>query len=138
MHSRTRVLVVEERPFQLNDIEGLLNRIGCYRIATALEPDQLEQVLNSSTRPFDMAVCTAGSFALDDLFLLERLCHERKVQHVVLLAEYDTERQNALLSNAWRRRIPLLGFLPKPLTSSALSEMLERLPRLTPPSTTAC
>ncbi|TBU96153.1 ANTAR domain-containing protein [Phytopseudomonas dryadis] len=138
MHSRTRVLVIEERPFQSSDIEGVLNQIGCYRISTVLEPDQLEQVLTSSTGPFDMAVCTAGSFAMDDIFLLERICSGCKVQHVVLLAEYDAEHQHELLFNAWLRHIPLIGFLRKPLTSSALAEMLECLPRWTVPSTTPC
>lgn len=131
--SGLRILLVEPRPFQVFDIETVLYQIECYLISPVLVTSQLKDLLNTARHEYDLAICTSGSFGMSDLELMDLLCKNRKVHNVLLLATYDAEKRQDLLIRAGRLRLPLLGFLEKPLTAFDLSKMLARLPRWSGP-----
>lgn len=122
-----RVLVVEPHAFQLFDVQNVFFEMGCYRVLPVMGLEDLDTTLNDCKESFDLALCTSGAFDLSDQELAQRVCATSKVANLIMLTGSPHQEPLRPLHKPDFKHIPLLGFLPKPLSPMALRAMVERM-----------
>lgn len=102
-----RVLVLEKRPFQLIDLERLLNQCGCFNLTPAIDARDLELLVEQG-RQFDLLVCKESSLNsaehLKERDLLEVLVASGYVSQLMLITDSSqkkTSRQAELKEAIW-------------------------------------
>jgi hypothetical protein len=122
-----RVLVVEPHAFQLFDVQNVFFSMGCYRVFPVMTLEDLDAILVNCKETFDLALCTSGAFGLSDRELAGRVCANGKASNLILLTGPQDEEPVRLLPNPCFKQLPLLGFLPKPVSPMSLRAMAERM-----------
>lgn len=122
-----RVLVVEPHPFQLFDVQSVFFDMGCYRVFPVMGLEDLDTTLKNCQESFDLAMCTSGAFDLSDQELARRICAKSKVANLIMLTGDRPLEGLEQLHKRGFKHIPLLGFLPKPLSPISLRGMVERM-----------
>lgn len=124
-----RVLVLEQRPFQLLDLERLLNRCGCFNLTPAIDASDLELLIEQGQQ-FDLLVCKESSLNARqrERDLLELMAASGYVSQVLLIRDASTQEKK----EAWSRlrslcRSSTVSLTP-PLTPERIRPYL--LPRL--------
>jgi hypothetical protein len=122
-----RVLVVEPHAFQLFDVQNVFFSMGCYRVFPVMTLEDLDAILVNCKETFDLALCTSGAFGLSDQALARRVCANGKASNLILLTGPQDEEPVRPLLKPCFKHLPLLGFLPKPVSPMSLRAMAERM-----------
>lgn len=95
-----RVLVLDQRPFQLFDLECLLNRCGCFNLAQAIDASDLELLVEQG-QLFDLLVCKESSLDVHqrERDLLELMVVSGYVSQLMLIRDASTQGNK----EAWSR-----------------------------------
>jgi CheY-like chemotaxis protein len=124
---KLRILLIEPHAFQLFDIQTLLYDLGCHYLTPAMTHDDLSRVLASATTPFDVAICSVGTFDMSDLELADLVYSTHKVEHLILLSDNEVPTPALLAVQVQRPPRPLLGVLQKPLKPLPMLAMFAKV-----------
>lgn len=100
-----RVLVLESRPFQLFDLECLLNRCGCFNLTPAIDASDLELIIEQGQQ-FDLLVCKESALIARqrESNLLELMVVSGIVSRLMLIRDASSQEKY----EAWGRHRSLL------------------------------
>ncbi|WP_422422266.1 response regulator [Pseudomonas sp. GZD-222] len=119
-----RILVVERHPFQLLAIQMLLNRLGYYLLAEAMDAEDAKRVMTSSSATFDLLLCDHHLADMSGARLIEWACNHDKIRSAILVSRVsEVERTN--LTRETRIKAPrLLACLEKPVDREKLQQLI--------------
>jgi len=126
-NSRLRILLIEPHAFQLFDTQTLLYDLGCHYLTPAMSQDEVTRVLRERQVPFDVAICSVGTFGMSDLDLAELVYAENKVRHLILLSDGQVPAPALLACQVQHPAQPLLGIVQKPLRANTLLALFRRV-----------
>jgi CheY-like chemotaxis protein len=119
-----RILLVEDHPFQLRATLCLLNSYGFTQVTTADTADNALQKMNLAHQPFELLLCDQCLPDLPGLELIGIASLQGLIQQAILLSSLDSRELNTLKKAADEHRLPLLGYLAKPLKKTELINLL--------------
>ena len=122
-----RVLVVEPHAFQLFDVQNVFFSMGCYRVFPVMTLEDLDAILVNCKETFDLALCTSGAFGLSDAALGQRVCANGKAANLIILTGPEDSKPAQRPHKPAFKHLPLLGFLPKPVSPMSLRAMAEQM-----------
>lgn len=124
-----RILLVEDHPFQLMATLCLLNSYGFTQVTTADTADNALQKMNQAHPPFELLLCDQCLPDLTGLKLIGIASLQGLIQQAILLSSLNSHELNMLKKSADEQRLPLLGYLAKPLQKTELINLLAPDPR---------
>ncbi|MBD9458591.1 response regulator [Pseudomonas sp. PDM05] len=119
-----RILLVEDHPFQLIATQCLLKSFGFTQQTLAENAEQAVRQMSRSETPFDLLLCDQCLPDLPGLELVEIASRRGFISAAVLLSSLPLLELSKLYIQAQQRRLPLLGYLSKPLNGDELSALL--------------
>ena len=119
-----RILVVEDHPFQLIATRYLLESYGFTRLTTTDSAMGAMQQMLAVDPPFDILLCDQCLPDLTGLDLVRFACQQGLVRHAIILSSLTTCELDELVKTATEDRLPLLGYLIKPLKQSEFRDLL--------------
>lgn len=119
-----RILLVEDHPFQLIATQCLLKSFGFTQQTLAENAEQAVRQMSRSETPFDLLLCDQCLPDLPGLELVEIASRRGFISAAVLLSSLPLLELSKLYIQAQQRRLPLLGYLSKPLNGNELSALL--------------
>ncbi len=122
-----RILLVEDHPFQLLATQCLLKSFGFHQLTPVENAEQAIRTMSQSEFPFDLMLCDQCLPDLPGLELVDIASRQRFITNAILLSGLPSRELVNLTKQALQRRLPLLGYLSKPLNR----DELEKLIRLT-------
>lgn len=122
-----KILLVEDHPFQLQATLCLLETYGFTQITTADTADNAIQKMQAATQPFEILLCDQCLPDLPGLELIGIAHYQGYIRHAILLSSLTTGELSALKESAHAQRLPLLGYLAKPLKHPELLRLLTPL-----------
>ena len=125
-----RILLVEDHPFQLIATQCLLKNFGFTQLTLAENAEQAVRQMSRSETPFDLLLCDQCLPDLPGLELVEIASRRGFISAAVLLSSLSIFELSKLHIQAQQRRLPLLGYLSKPLNGDELSALLNPIPDL--------
>ncbi|MFJ2366626.1 response regulator [Pseudomonas sp. NPDC087697] len=125
-----RIMLVEDHPFQLKATQYLLESYGFTQVTAVNNAENALQAMTQVQRPFDILLCDQCLPDLSGLDLIGIASHQGLIQQAIILSSLDSTELDILKKNAHERRLPLLGYLAKPLKQSEFINLL------IPPDTT--
>jgi len=121
------ILLVEDHPFQLLATQCLLRSFGFDQLTPAENAEQAIRSMTQAETPFDIILCDQCLPDLPGLELIEIASRRRFINCAILLSGLPTEELVALKIQAFKRELPLLGYLSKPLNKDALIALIKPL-----------
>lgn len=119
-----RILLVEDHPFQLTAALCLLNSYGFTQVTTANTAANALQKMNLAHPPFELLLCDQCLPDFPGLDLISIASLRGLIQQAILLSSLDCQELNTLKKAADEHRLPLLGYLAKPLQKTELINLL--------------
>lgn len=119
-----RIMLVEDHPFQLKATQYLLESYGFTHITAADNAANALQSMTHVSPPFELLLCDQCLPDLPGLDLIGIASHQGLIQHAILLSSLDSNELDTLKQQAHEQRLPLLGYLPKPLKQSEFLNLL--------------
>lgn len=115
---------MEDHPFQLRATQYLLESYGFIQLtATDSAEGALRQMLTAA-QPFDILLCDQCLPDLAGLELVEFASHRGMIKQAILLSSLTSAELDGLEKTASKHRLPLLGYLIKPLKQSEFRNLL--------------
>ena len=124
-----KVLVVDDDPFQIEFIGDTLRSLGILDITLAASSDQAlqAQARFKSSAPFDLLVCDLHMPGKDGFQMMEAMAAAGYRGAVIIASGQESAVLHSASLVAQLRRFKLLGSIQKPVTKSALSELIGKL-----------
>ncbi|MGH8451478.1 response regulator [Pseudomonas sp.] len=119
-----RILVVEDHPFQLLATQCLLKSFGFDQLTPVENAEQALHTMTQSELPFDLMLCDQCLPDLPGLELIEIASRSGFISGAILLSGLPTVELINLAIQAAQRRLPLLGYLSKPLNKDSLEKLI--------------
>jgi len=119
-----RILLVEDHPFQLKATQCLLENAGFTQLTVSDTAESALQKMLGATHPFDILLCDQCLPDLSGLDLIQLASHRGMIKQAILLSSLTTLELDALEEQACERKLPLLGYLIKPLKQSDFRKLL--------------
>lgn len=119
-----RILLVEDHPFQLRATQYLLESYGFTQLTTTDSADGALQQMLKAVQPFDILLCDQCLPDLCGLDLVEFASHRGMIRQAILLSSLTSAELDELEKKANKHRLPLLGYLIKPLKQSEFRNLL--------------
>ena len=123
-----RILVVEDHPFQLAATQCLLNSYGFHHLTATHDAETALLLMRQAPQPFDLLLCDQCLPDLRGLELIGLASSQRLIQSAIILSSLSLGELEALERQANLHRLPLLGYLSKPLNRREFSTLLQRKP----------
>ncbi|MGY2096777.1 response regulator transcription factor [Pseudomonas simiae] len=120
LKSNLRLLVVEDHPFQRLASQCLLKSFGFDQLTLAENAEQAIQLMTQGEAPFDLMLCDQCLPDLPGLELIEIASRQCFIAGAILLSGLPVIELEYLSKQAFRRNLPLLGYLSKPLNQDEL------------------
>lgn len=118
------ILLVEDHPFQLMATQCLLESFGFTRLTTSDSAKGALQHMQTAVQPFDILLCDQCLPDLPGLELVELASHCGMIKQAILLSSLTQAELDNLEKMASKHRLPLLGYLIKPLKQSEFRKLL--------------
>jgi len=122
-----RILLVEDHPFQLKATQCLLQSFGATCLATATNAKDALAQLEQASSPVDLLICDQCLPDLPGLDLISVAHHQGMIRQAILLSSLTTRELEALEHRARVGKLPLLGYLIKPLQQPDFNRLLALL-----------
>ncbi len=110
-----RIMLVEDHPFQLKATQYLLESYGFTQVSAVSNAERALQSMIQAQRPFEILLCDQCLPDLCGLDLIGIASHQGLIHQAIILSSLDSTELNILKENAHEQRLPLLGYLAKPL-----------------------
>lgn len=118
------ILLVEDHPFQLVATQCLLKSFGFHQLTTTNSAENAIQLMNQARRPFDILLCDQCLPDLPGLELIGLATQHGLIKQAIILSSLTSRELETLKSTATELRLPLLGYLVKPLKQSDFISLL--------------
>lgn len=118
------ILVVEDHPFQLIATRCLLESYGFTRLTTTDSVKDAMQQMLGADQPFDILLCDQCLPDLTGLDLVRFASQRGLIRQAIILSSLTMSELDELVKTATEHRLPLLGYLIKPLKQSELRDLL--------------
>lgn len=122
--SKTRVLIVEDHPFQATAMERILNSVGFFQLCVALDVSEARALI-AQGRKFELVICDQelGDGVGFDFI---RYCHSLRAieSYILISAMLSPLDRYRILREARSIGLPLLECMEKPLSVVALRHLL--------------
>ena len=122
-----RILLVEDHPFQLLATQCLLRSFGFEHLVPAENAEEAIRLMTQAEAPFDIILCDQCLPDLPGLELIEIASRQCFIKAAILLSGLPEAELSALQTQALKRGLPLLGYLPKPLNKDELAHLTHTL-----------
>ncbi|HCS43234.1 MAG TPA: response regulator [Pseudomonas sp.] len=119
-----RILLVEDHPFQLRATQYLLESYGFTQLTPADSAASAMQHMLKAAQPFDILLCDQCLPDLPGLELIEYASHWGMIRQAILLSSLTPAELDGIKQMAYEHRLPLLGYLLKPLKQSEFLNLL--------------
>ncbi|WP_347901268.1 response regulator [Pseudomonas purpurea] len=119
-----RILLVEDHPFQLIATQYLLESFGFGQLTTTNNAENALQLMIQARRPFDILLCDQCLPDLRGLELIGLAAQRGLIKQAIILSSLTTVELDTLKVAASKLRLPLLGYLAKPLKQPELKNLL--------------
>ena len=119
-----RILLVEDHPFQLRVTQYLLESYGFTQLTAADSAESAIKHMFRTAQPFDILLCDQCLPDLPGLELIEYASHRGMIRQAILLSSLSPAELDGLKQWANAHRLPLLGYLVKPLKQSEFLNLL--------------
>lgn len=126
-----RMLLVEDHHFQLLAMQSLLKSYGFHQLTTAQNAQEALHAMANACEPFDILLCDQCLPDIPGLELIAMASHLGLIRQAILLSGLSVQELDALAGKAHERRLPLLGYLTKPLNAPEFRRLLARRPSST-------
>ncbi|MFQ6557620.1 hypothetical protein Q7F05_16895 [Pseudomonas sp. Lb2C1-1] len=124
-----RILVVENRPFQLMETLSKLGQVGYFNTFPALSCLEALIVLNASRKPYDIILFSTELNAAELNMLIVDLSIRKLARYFLLVGDPQPGDLCAHFAHeASRPEFRCLGVLNKPVSSDKLAAILARIP----------
>ena len=80
---KMRVIIADESPFHLREIERNFNRAGCYGVVPVRAFGELLTLCHYATKPFDLLVFNKDVFKEQDISIARFLQESKMLKHVM-------------------------------------------------------
>ena len=119
-----KLLVVEDNLFTSMMVEKTLESLGVERVMKASNGHEALEFLDRPDTAPDVILMDLRMPGMGGLELISRLKDRQYSGFVIVTSGVDEETMKSVQDIAARSNINVLGFLPKPLTATALRELL--------------
>jgi len=119
-----KLLVVEDNLFTSMMVEKTLESLGVERVMKASNGHEALEFLDRPDAALDVILMDLRMPGMGGLELISRLKDRQYSGFVIVTSGVDEETMKSVQDIAARSNINVLGFLPKPLTATALRELL--------------
>ncbi len=119
-----RILLVEDHPFQLRATQYLLESYGFTQLTATDSAESALQHMINAAQPFDILLCDQCLPDLPGLDLIEYASRRGMIRQAILLSSLTPAELDKLKVMAYEHRLPLLGYLIKPLKQSDFRNLL--------------
>ncbi|ALI03104.1 response regulator [Pseudomonas sp. FW306-02-F02-AA] len=119
-----RIMLVEDHPFQLKATQYLLESYGFTQVTAVDNAENALQTLRHVQPPFEILLCDQCLPDLCGLDLIGIASHQGLIRQAIILSSLDSTELDTLKKNAHEQRLPLLGYLAKPLKQSEFINLL--------------
>lgn len=124
----SRVLLVDDDPFQLQVISTVLRDLGFADVTQAESGDQALQAINRArSNPFDLMLSDLHMPGMDGFQFLEEVAKMGFEGKLVIVSGQSPEVLKSASLVARLRRFTLLGAITKPVNRASLSDVLSSL-----------
>ncbi|MCP4284073.1 MAG: response regulator [Gammaproteobacteria bacterium] len=121
-------LVIEDNAFTSIMVCETLRSLGAQVIETASTGREAFDVIVNSQAPPDVLLVDLRMPEMGGMELIKRLAEQRYVGHLVLTSGVDEQTLGSVEEVARTINVNVLGCLTKPITASALGDLLAKLP----------
>lgn len=118
------MLVVEDNLFTSMMVEKTLESLGVERVMKASNGHEALEFLDRPDAAPDVILMDLRMPGMGGLELISRLKDRQYSGFVIVTSGVDEETMKSVQEIAARSNINVLGFLPKPLTATAIKELL--------------
>ncbi|MDN3220424.1 response regulator [Pseudomonas nunensis] len=119
-----RILLVEDHPFQLFATQCLLESFGLTKLTVTDSAEGALQKMYEARQPFDILLCDQCLPDLPGLELIQLASHRGMIRQAILLSSLTSLELEGLRKQASEHRLPLLGYLTKPLKQTEFRNLL--------------
>ncbi|MBU6957319.1 response regulator [Pseudomonas sp. CVAP len=119
-----RIMLVEDHPFQLKATQYLLESYGFTQVTAVDNAENALQTLRHVPPPYEILLCDQCLPDLCGLDLIGIASHQGLIRQAIILSSLDSTELDTLKKNAHEQRLPLLGYLAKPLKQSEFINLL--------------
>jgi CheY-like chemotaxis protein len=119
-----KLLLVEDNLFTSMMVEKTLESLGVERVMKASNGHEALEFLDRPDAAPDVILMDLRMPGMGGLELISRLKDRQYSGFVIVTSGVDEETMKSVQEIAARSNINVLGFLPKPLTATALKELL--------------
>jgi CheY-like chemotaxis protein len=119
-----KLLLVEDNLFTSMMVEKTLESLGVERVMKASNGHEALEFLDRPDAAPDVILMDLRMPGMGGLELISRLKDRQYSGFVIVTSGVDEETMKSVQEIATRSNINVLGFLPKPLTATALKELL--------------
>ncbi|KAF2391084.1 response regulator [Pseudomonas frederiksbergensis] len=119
-----RILLVEDHPFQLFATQCLLESFGFTQLTVTDSAEGALQKMHEARQPFDILLCDQCLPDLPGLELIQLASHRGMIRQAILLSSLTSLELEGLRKQASEHRLPLLGYLTKPLKQTEFKNLL--------------
>jgi CheY-like chemotaxis protein len=119
-----KLLVVEDNLFTSMMVEKTLESLGVERVMKASNGHEALEFLDRPDAAPDVILMDLRMPGMGGLELISRLKDRQYSGFVIVTSGVDEETMKSVQEIAARSNINVLGFLPKPLTATAIKELL--------------
>jgi CheY-like chemotaxis protein len=121
-----KVLLVDDDPFQIKLISGILQGLGVIEIMSATSGEQALQIL-SGKHGIDLVLLDLHMPGMDGFKFMESLGTAGYGGALIIVSGQSEDVMHAASLVAKLRRFSLLGTVPKPVGRAALSGLISKL-----------
>lgn len=119
--TKLRILVVDDSKMNVMVLKALLNHIGSFDVAVAMDGLEALKTLEASDRPFDLVLTDMWMPNLDGAELVKAIRADRRLASLrVIAVTADVEMQSKVLSLGFD------GILFKPITTEKLRQTIAK------------
>jgi CheY-like chemotaxis protein len=122
--SARKVLLLDDDPFQLELISGILNGLGVKDITAVTSGEQALQKLTGNANRFDLMLMDLHMPGMDGFQFMESVAQAGFVGDLIIVSGQSDEVMQAATLVAKLRRFTLLGVVAKPVGRAALAGLI--------------
>ena len=122
-----KVLLVDDDSFQLELISEILRGLGVTNITQASSGAQALQAMSNKQQGFNLLVMDLHMPGMDGFQFMESVARDGFNGALIIVSGQSADVMRAASLVAQLRRFTLLGSVPKPVSRTALSELLFKL-----------
>lgn len=119
-----RILLVEDHPFQLKATQYLLESYGFTQLTTVDSAEGAMQLMLRAPQSFDLLLCDQCLPDLSGLKLIHLAYRHQVINSAIILSSLPTHELDDIKTKASIHKLPLLGYLAKPLKQCEFRNLL--------------